>query len=185
MSVIDFQIRQIHKIFVPLITGTPNTETESVLPEKGVLVYDDNTKELLIGDGTDWFASGAGNQSGVLINTVSGATSFPCDIYWNKIGNCVTLMWRDRAAVTTTTPAVLRTDIPLPDILKPATDPYLIRYLKWPTRVVNGSSQTSEEDGYVSIDFLDMSISWNSNAGSFTNVWSGFKATAITYHTSI
>lgn len=184
MSVIDFQVKQIMKLKAPLITGTPNGEDESVFPEKGLIVYDDVAKELLVGDGVDWFAGGAGNQSGVLVNTVSGATTFPCDIYWNKIGNCVTLMWRDRAALTTTTPAVLRTDVPLPDILKPATDPYLIRYLKWPTRVVNGG-QTTEEDGYVWIDFLDMSINWNTNLGTFSGAWSGFKATAITYHTSI
>lgn len=179
MSIIDFQVKQIHKIVVPLITGIINGVDESVAPEKGVIVYDDVTKGILVGDGNNWFGSSSGGETGQFVTSVSGAGSFALTIYWSKVGNTVTLMWRDLNVLLVTSGQALSTTTALPNELR--WIPYQFRYLQWPTRVTNGT-QNSSAEGYVALDFDDGLISWQPLAGNYTGAWCGIKGSTITYH---
>ena len=178
MSIIDFQVKQIHKLKVPLITGTPNTEDESVAPEKGLIVYDDIAKEILVGDGVDWFAPGGGGSTGTFVTSVNGATTFNISIYWSKSGNTVTLQWPDLNQPLSTSGQAISTVNALPNELRWIG--YSVRFLQWYCRVTNGT-QNSSTDGYVVIDFLDGLISWQPIAGNYTGAWAGLKGSSITY----
>lgn len=179
MSVIDFQTKQVQKLILPEIFDA-NGLNESNPPTKGSVCYDHTNKEILVADGTDWFASGGGGgATGEFVTSVSGATTFNITIYWSKVGSTVTLQWRDLNQPLSVSGQAITTVAALPNELRWIG--YQFRYIQWPTRVTNGG-QNSTADGYVSIDFDDGLITWEPTTGSFTNAWAGIKGSSVTYH---